>query len=149
LNNQKTCIQSFFLQIWYASLIKLNWCIHLHNVIHNVEAILMYACIKKCKYPCHKQNPNVIPNMIQYVHVIPLWNAPKLKLLMIWSWHKNSNKFSNIESYLHFEFMIWIHASMEMYNFNLHISVITTTLAILLLSNFVVSRIWQNFLKLH
>jgi hypothetical protein len=142
-------MQSFFSQIWYASLIKLNWYIQSHNVIHNVEAILMHACIKKWKSPCRKRNPNVIPNLIQNVYVILLWNAPKLKLLMIWSWHKNSNKFSNIESYLHFEFMIWIHASMEMYNFSVHINGITTTLDILLLSNFVVSRFRQNFLKLH
>jgi hypothetical protein len=107
----------------------------------------MHACMKKWTSPCHKRNPNVIPNLIQYVYVIPLWNAPKLKLSMTWSWHKNSNKFSNIESYLHFQFMIWIHASMEMYNFNMHINVITTTLNILLLSNFVVSKVWQNFLS--
>ncbi len=84
-NNKKTCIQCFFLQIWYASLIKLNWCIQLQNAIHNVKIILMHACIKKWKSPCHKWNQNVIPNLIQYVYVIPLWNALKLKFLMIWS----------------------------------------------------------------
>jgi hypothetical protein len=58
LDNQKTCIQSFKKKIWYPSLIKLNWCIHLHNAIHTIEAILMHACIKNWKSPCHKQNPN-------------------------------------------------------------------------------------------
>jgi hypothetical protein len=94
-----------------------------------------------------KQNRNVIPNLIQYVYVISLWNAPKLKFFMIWSLHKNSNKSSNVERYLHFDFMIWIHGSMELYN-NMHIIVIMTTLDILYLSNFVVSRIWQNNSKL-
>jgi hypothetical protein len=100
IDQSKKCRQSFLLQLKYASLIKLNYCIQLQNDICNV---LMRACIKNWKFPSHKQNPNVIPNLIQYVYVIALWNAPKLKLLMIWSWHKNSNKFSNIESYLHFQ----------------------------------------------
>jgi len=149
LNNQKTWIQSFFLQIWYASLIKLNWSIQLHNVIFNEEAILMHACIKKWKSPCHKRNPNVIPYLIQYVYVIPLWNAPKLKLLMIWSWHENSNDF----------FQYWELFAFSIYDLNTciygnvqfqcaykcnhnNIKYINTF-------QFVISRIWQNFLQVH
>jgi hypothetical protein len=72
IEQSKNLYTKNFLQIWYASLIKFNWCIQLHNVIYNIEAILMHACIKKWKSPCHKRNPNVIPNLIQYVYVIPL-----------------------------------------------------------------------------